>query len=112
MDKLIACCGFNCATCDARIATVNNDNELRAKTAERWKVQYHIPDFPIEMVNCTGCREPGVTIGHCEQCEIRNCAFLKNFQTCAECDQLENCPTLNHLIQYVPEALENLKSLK
>ncbi len=32
MEKLIACCGLNCATCDARIATITDDNEMRAKT--------------------------------------------------------------------------------
>jgi hypothetical protein len=35
MEKIIACCGLNCATCDARLATVNNDNVLRALTAEK-----------------------------------------------------------------------------
>jgi hypothetical protein len=36
MEKLIACCGLNCAACDARIATLTNDDALRVKTAERW----------------------------------------------------------------------------
>ena len=30
MKQLIACCGLDCEGCDARIATVGNDNELRA----------------------------------------------------------------------------------
>jgi len=34
--NLIAPCGLNCETCDARIATVNDDDELRAKTAAKW----------------------------------------------------------------------------
>ena len=33
MKQLIACCGLDCESCDARIATVKNDNELREKTA-------------------------------------------------------------------------------
>ena len=28
MKQLIACCGLDCESCDARIATVKNDNEL------------------------------------------------------------------------------------
>jgi hypothetical protein len=111
MEKLIACCGLNCATCDARIATVANDNELRDQTAEKWKVQYNAQDISPEMINCTGCREDGVKFGHCEQCEIRNCVILKNFQTCADCDKLENCALVGNVLKYVPEALENLKSL-
>lgn len=31
MKQLIACCGLDCESCDARIATVKNDNELREK---------------------------------------------------------------------------------
>jgi hypothetical protein len=112
MEKLIACCGLNCATCDARIATVTNDNELRAKTAEKWKVQYNVPDISPEMINCTGCREAGVKFGYCEHCEIRNCLQSKGFQTCADCDKMEICPIVGNVYKYVPDALENLKSLK
>lgn len=31
MTDFIAYCGLDCETCEARIATVNDDNELRAK---------------------------------------------------------------------------------
>jgi hypothetical protein len=110
MEKLIACCGLNCATCDAQIATVTNDDELRAQTAEKWRTQFS-PDITSEMINCTGCREPGAKFSHCSQCEIRNCVNSKNFQTCADCDQLESCALVKNIHQYVPEALQNLKSL-
>jgi hypothetical protein len=110
MEKVIACCGLNCATCDARIATIANDNELRAQTAEKWKVAFN-PDITPEMINCTGCREAGVKFSHCAECEIRNCVLSKNFQTCADCDKLESCALLVNIHQYLPEALENLKSL-
>ena len=36
MKQLIACCGLDCESCDARIATVRDDNELREKTAQLW----------------------------------------------------------------------------
>ena len=104
MEKLIACCGMNCGTCDARIATVTNDNALRAKKAAEWKVQ-------PEMVNCTGCREAGAKVWYCESCDIKNCVISKNFQTCADCNQLESCTILSKVHKYVPDALENLKSL-
>jgi hypothetical protein len=111
MEKLIASCGLNCAACDARIATLNNDDELRAKTAEKWKVQFNAPDMTPEMINCTGCREEGAKIGHCAECEIRNCALEKNFKTCAECGEMDSCDKLKAMHQFVPEALENLQSL-
>ena len=31
MKQLIAGCGLDCESCDARIATVENDNELKEK---------------------------------------------------------------------------------
>jgi len=111
MGKMIACCGLNCAACDARIATIANDNELRTKTAEKWMVQYNAQGITPEMINCTGCREAGVKIGHCEQCEIRKCVLSKDFQTCADCDMMESCALLKKIHQFAPEALENLKSL-
>ena len=33
MNEFIAYCGLDCEKCEARIATVNNDNELRKKVA-------------------------------------------------------------------------------
>ena len=33
MNEYIAYCGLDCETCDARIATVNDDAALRQKTA-------------------------------------------------------------------------------
>ena len=36
MKDLIACCGLDCENCDARKATVNNDDALREKTAKQW----------------------------------------------------------------------------
>ena len=36
MNELIACCGLDCEKCDARIATVTNDEALREKTAALW----------------------------------------------------------------------------
>jgi len=111
MEKLISCCGLDCATCDARIATLANDNELRAKTAEKWKVQHNAEGLTPKMINCTGCMEVGVKFNYCEQCEIRKCASANGFKTCAECNELENCTIVKNVHQYVPEALNNLLSI-
>jgi len=111
MEKLIACCGLNCATCDARIATIANDNELRIKTAEKWRTDYNSPEISPETINCTGCREPGVKLAHCGECEIRICAISKDYKTCADCNELDSCEMLSKIHQFVPDALTNLKSL-
>ncbi len=111
MEKLIACCGLNCATCDARIATGNNDDALREATAGKWRVKYNEARITAAMINCTGCRVEGVKFNHCFQCENRKCADTKGFITCAECAELDTCPTIAGVHKFVPEALENLKNL-
>ena len=112
MKKIIACCGLDCASCDARIATLKNDNELRKQTAEKWQVIHNAPSITAEMINCTGCREEGIKFSHCNQCEIRSCTTLKGFITCAERDKLEICEILQNIHKYVPDALDNLKSIR
>lgn len=54
-DKLIACCGLDCEKCDARIATLADDNALREKTAALWS-KLNGAQITPEMINCTGCR--------------------------------------------------------
>jgi hypothetical protein len=111
MDKLIAYCGLNCASCDARIATVQNDDELRKATVEKWKVMHGAVGLLPEMINCTGCREAGVKFSHCAVCEIRNCARAKGYDTCGDCNEMETCALISGLHKFVPEALQNLKNL-
>ena len=110
MEKMIACCGLNCASCDARIATITNDDNLRKQTAEKWKVGFSA-DITPEMINCTGCREEGAKFAHCAECEIRNCVHTKGFKSCGECKEHESCQKVSNILKYVPEALANLKSL-
>ncbi len=110
MDKLISCCGLNCAVCDARIATINNDDELRKATAEKWKVAFSA-DITSEMINCTGCREEGAKFSHCSMCEIRKCVNAKGYNTCGDCIELETCSIVGGILKAVPDALANLRSL-
>jgi hypothetical protein len=111
MEKLIAYCGLNCATCDARIATIKDDDELRKATAEKWKNIYNVPDMSPAMINCTGCREEGVKLGHWAMCEIRKCAEEKGFNTCGDCKEIESCIIVSGVLKHVPEAIQNLRGL-
>ena len=36
MNNYIAYCGLECEACEAHIATINDDNELRMKVAREW----------------------------------------------------------------------------
>lgn len=55
MKKLIAYCGLDCENCDARKATLKNDDALREKTARLWSKMNGEKILP-EMINCEGCR--------------------------------------------------------
>ncbi len=110
MEKLVSCCGLDCAGCEARIATMSDDDDLRKATSEKWRVNYHADITPV-MINCTGCREDGVKFSHCNDCEIRNCVKDKGYSTCADCAELETCNIVSGVHKYVPDALLNLKSL-
>ena len=60
MKQLIACCGLDCESCDARIATVKNDNELREKTAKSGSAMNNAPEITAATINCMGCRTDGM----------------------------------------------------
>ena len=112
MEKLIACCGVNCETCDARMATVNNDDAMRKATAEKWQKLYDAPHISPELIHCMGCRQEGVKFSHWAECGIRKCAATKGYATCGDCEEMEHCETVSPVFKFLPEAIQNLKRLK
>ena len=110
MDKYIAYCGLDCEKCEARIATVNNDDKLREKVAKEWSELNKIT-ITKDMINCEGCRIDGKKAMFCDSlCEIRKCAKGKNFETCGNCKDMDSCEKLGMIIKNNTEALNNLKS--
>ena len=106
---LVAYCGLDCEKCDAYIATKNDDQALRVKTAKLWSELNNALILP-EHINCEGCRVDGVKTVFCQSmCAIRQCALKKGMTTCGDCPELEKCPTLGTVIAHNPEALKNLK---
>lgn len=112
MEKIIACCGLNCAACEVRIATVTNNNELRQETAEKWQKAYNSTGITAGMINCTGCLEPGVKFDHWSECQIRKCAVAKGYKSCSECSDLTTCSIVSPIHKFAPESLQNLIDLR
>ena len=107
-NNMIAFCGLNCAKCDAFIATKNNDNALREKTAKLWSELNQIEILP-KQINCEGCRCDGQKTVFCDKlCQIRQCAMKKGFETCGDCSELDNCKTVAMVVGNNMEALKNL----
>lgn len=109
MKEHIAYCGLNCETCDARIATIHNDDALREKTARLWSQLNGVPITAAE-INCMGCREEGVKTLYCSTiCPIRQCAMEKCASTCGSCPEMDSCPKVGAILANNPEARDNLK---
>ena len=109
MRNMIAYCGLDCETCDAYIATINDDQELREKTAKLWSELNNAPILP-EHINCEGCRMDGIKTVFCENlCDIRLCALKKGVATCGDCSDIDHCQAVATIISTNPEALKNLR---
>ena len=109
MNNMIAYCGLDCEKCDAYIATKNNDQALREKTAKLWSELNNVTILP-EHINCEGCRTNGVKTYYCDTlCAIRQCAMKKSVSTCGDCSQMEQCEKVAIVIGNNKEAYNNLK---
>ena len=111
MNKLIACCGLDCSKCDARKATIDNDDELREKVAREWSILNNV-EITKDMINCVGCRIEGVKFPFCESmCPIRICCKKNEFDTCSNCDKLHDCEKIKMVISTNQEAKERLEKI-
>ena len=112
MKDYIAYCGLDCETCEAHIATVNNDNDLRIKVAKEWSVLNGVEITP-EMINCVGCRIEGAKTPFCDSlCPIRQCGLSKGYDTCGDCSKMHGCEKLEMITGNNAEALERIKNFK
>jgi len=110
MKNYIAYCGLDCEACEARIATIRNDDALREKVARLWSELNGVEITP-EMINCVGCRMDGVKTPYCESlCPIRQCALKRGVQTCGGCGEMAGCEKLGAITGNNAEALKNLKT--
>ena len=104
----IAYCGLDCEKCEARKATLTNDDALRQKVAQEWSRLNNVTITP-EMINCMGCRESGVKTPYCSTlCPIRQCGLKNKYQTCGDCAQVKTCGKLDKVTGNNKDALINI----
>lgn len=112
MKAMIAYCGLDCEKCAAYLATINNDQALREKTAKLWAELNQAPILP-EHINCEGCRIDGTKTVYCDHlCSIRQCALKKKAATCGECPDLDHCQMMEEFIANNPDVLKNLQEMR
>ena len=108
MKETIAYCGLDCGTCEARIATANDDGALRAKVAKEWSELNGVEITP-EMINCDGCRVEGRKTVYCESlCPIRQCALGRGVETCGACGEVSGCGKVGAILGNNEAARRNL----
>lgn len=109
-ERFDCMCGLDCENCDARKATVNNDDALREKTAKQWAEANDAPIKP-EHISCMGCRTEGVKYLYCSDlCPVRKCVSEKGYDTCADCAEIDACEVVAQVFKNAPEARGNLKT--
>lgn len=111
-ETMIAQCGLDCSRCPARVAFLEDDPELRERTAKEWSERYNI-SVRAEDVFCSGCRVEGPPkIGHCGVCEVRLCGRGRGVASCGECADYPACGTIAGFIQYIPDAKATLDAIR
>ena len=108
MNKYIAYCGLDCAKCEARIATINNDDKLREEVSEKWSRLNKVEITP-EMINCEGCKLKGARTIYCDSlCPIRKCAIDKHYDNCGQCNEFKTCEKIKMIIKNNKETYKRL----
>ncbi len=108
---MVAYCGIVCTECPAYIATQNNDEEGRRRTAAKWSQELGLEVSPDDCI-CDGCRAfEGRLGGYCGQCPIRACGVAKGVENCAYCESY-SCGDLDKFLANVPTARETLNAIR
>jgi hypothetical protein len=102
MEETIAFCGLICSECPAYLATQNDDDIQRKKTAEMWSKEFNANISPEE-INCDGCISDERVFKHCNVCEIRLCGRERGILNCGFCNEYA-CGKLIDFFKAVPDA--------
>ena len=101
MEQKLGVCGLNCLECPAYIATMNDDNELREKTAKSWSKTFNA-HIKAEDINCKGCFNDEILFSHCFECDIRKCGNEKKVENCGLCGDYP-CSKIEAFMKFVPD---------
>ena len=110
MKQMIAYCGLVCSSCPTFLATRNDDDAAREKTAALYSEKFGLNLKPNE-INCDGCLSAGdKLISYCRSCEIRKCAMEKSVHHCTVCNE-QPCEKLLKFHEFSPDAKKSFDRL-
>ena len=122
-EALIAYCGLDCSRCFGYKKTISEAaKELRRtmrkeRMKEAWAGMPFLGDYAsfkksldaLAGLGCRGCREGGGN----PWCKIRTRCRKRGYESCAQCDEFQQCEKLTILVPYhKDEHLKNLRRLK
>jgi len=113
MKSMMSYCGIDCSACPTYRATQADDDEKRAKVAAFWSKMFGAP-MSASDINCDGCSQTaGRLFGHCQTCQVRQCAQAKALDSCGVCSDY-SCEKLNGLLAILPmeEPRKNLEAIR
>jgi hypothetical protein len=115
MDTMVGFCGLACNSCPIHMATLEQDNILqkimRAEIARQCSDIYGMKMTVEEVTDCDGCRaNTGRLFSGCLKCQIRECAHLKNIESCAFCEDF-TCEKLTNHFLLDPETRGRLEKI-
>lgn len=113
MERMIAVCGLDCGSCEARLATQANDEAAKERIAAKWREEFHHPGIDAAYVTCDGCLTVGGRLGgYCKVCEIRTCGVARGLPNCAHCDDFDTCEKLAAFLKIAPPARATLEEIR
>ena len=110
MNQMIACCGIDCAQCEAYLATQADDLATKERVLAEWRIRYNSPRMDLAWVTCDGCTSTGRRSAHCGICHIRACAVEHGVANCAHCPDY-SCAKLDAFLASIPVARANLEEI-
>ena len=92
-----------------RTGELNGKGGYWRRVAKEWS-ELNSAEITPEMINCSGCRIPGVKTPYCDfLCPIRQCAMSKQMETCGRCPEMNSCEKLGMITGNNADALRRLK---
>jgi len=116
MDTKIAYCGLICDSCPIHLATLECDIASKTQMRKDISVQlakiYGTTPKPEIISDCDGCKIiNGSLFTGCIDCQIRECARLKEIENCAFCSDFA-CEKLENHFTYDPASRTRLEEIR
>jgi len=111
----IGYCGADCAACDVRKATVEGDEEARARAVRKWektaRQHWGMKTLDPAILDCAGCRVTQRKHHGHGRCPMLPCARKRGLASCGACAEWKDCRFLKEVFDDEPMARARLQAI-